>query len=126
MFKRVDAVTIFSENATKLAEFYKDKVGINFSVEAEMGDDGQNLFGYEKEGEAGFYIMDHSDIKGSSKEPSRTIINFEVDDIEKDFKKLAGEGVKVVQNIYHVENYGFIATFEDIDGNYFQLVKVRE
>jgi len=34
-------------------------------------------------------------------------------------------GVKVVAEIYHVEGYGWLATFEDLDGNYFQLVQVR-
>ena len=41
---------------------------------------------------------------------------------EKVVKKNKG---KLVADIYHVEDYGKIATFEDIDGNYFQLAQVR-
>lgn len=53
------------------------------------------------------------------------IFNLEVDDIEEEVKRLDGAGVKKVADIYHMQNYGYIATFEDIDGNYFQLVQVR-
>ena len=52
-------------------------------------------------------------------------VNFEVDDIKKDVKKLEGARVTKIQDIYHVESYGWIATFEDSDGNYFQLVQIR-
>jgi len=31
----------------------------------------------------------------------------------------------LVQDTYHIEGYGYISTFEDVDGNYFQLVQVR-
>ena len=54
------------------------------------------------------------------------MINLEVDDIEKEVERLKKAKVKLIQDIYHIEDYGKIATFEDIDGNYFQLVQVRE
>ena len=53
------------------------------------------------------------------------IFNLEVYDIEKEVKRLKKNGVKLVKDIYHVEGYGCIATFEDIGGNYFQTVQVR-
>jgi len=40
-------------------------------------------------------------------------------------ERLEKVGVKKIQDIYHVEGYGYIATFEDIDGNYFQLVQTK-
>ena len=54
------------------------------------------------------------------------MFNLEVDDIEKEVKRLKHARAKLVQDIYHIEDYGKIATFEDVDGNYFQLVQVRE
>lgn len=72
-----------------------------------------------------FYILDHSKVKGKNKQPERFIINFEVSEIESEVKRLEEAGVKKVQDTYHVEGYGLISTFEDIDGNYFQLVQVR-
>lgn len=53
------------------------------------------------------------------------MFNLETDNIEEEVKKLDKAGVKKVQDTYHMENYGHIATFEDVDGNYFQLVQVR-
>lgn len=125
MIKRVDSVVLFSEDPKKLYEFYKDTVGVNFSVEAEIGE-GENLYGYESKDSSGFYIVHHSEVSGKTKEPKRVMVNFEVDDIEADTRKLKQAGVKVITEPYHMENYGYIATFEDPDGNYFQLTKVRE
>ncbi len=122
----IESVTLFSEDAKSLAKFYREKVGLTQTVEAEMGEHGETaLFGFEFKEGAGFYIVDHADIKGKAKEPKRAIINFEVSDIEKKVKELKEAGVKLIQDIYHVENYGHIATFEDSDGNFFQVVKTR-
>lgn len=125
MIRGVESLTLFSENARKLAEFYQKKVGLSLSTEAELGDKDQ-LFGFEMSQGSGFYIVDHSKVKGRSKEPDRVIFNLEVDNIEDAVKKLDLQGVKKVQDTYHVEGYGLIATFEDLDGNYFQFVQVRE
>lgn len=125
MIKGIESITLFSENPSKLYEFYKDILGVKFNLEAELGE-GEDLYGFEPEGKTGFYIVHHSEITGKAKEPKRTIINFEVEDIEAEFERLKKEGVTVVQEVYHVEDYGYIATFEDPDGNYFQIVKVRE
>lgn len=125
MIKRLESVILFSENPTKLYEFYKDKVGVKFTLEAEVGE-GEDLYGLESKAGSGFYIMHHTKVKGKNAAPERCFVNFEVDDIEKDAKKLKDAGVKVVQDIYHMENYGYIATFEDPDGNYFQLVKTSD
>lgn len=125
MIRGVESLTLFSENAKKLAEFYQKKVGLSLTTDAELGDKDQ-LFGFEMSQGSGFYIVDHSKVKGRSKEPDRVIFNLEVDNIEDAVKKLDQQGVKKVQDTYHVEGYGLIATFEDLDGNYFQFVQVRE
>lgn len=125
MIKGLESVTLFSENPGKLYEFYKNKVGVEFNLEAEMGE-GEAIYGYESKSGAGFYIVHHSKVHGKNKQPERCIINFEVHDIEKDFERVKKAGVKVVEKIHHVEDYGYIATFKDVDGNYFQLVKTRE
>lgn len=128
MVKFVEGILIGSEDAKNLAEFYKEKVGLNQTNEFETGEEGEEVNGYEFSFESGpgLYIMDHSEIKGKNTNPGRIIFNLEVDDIEKEFERMKSDGVKVVKEIYHLENYGYIATFEDPDGNYFQFVKTRE
>lgn len=125
MIRGLESLTLFSENARKLAEFYHDKIGLKITLEAEMGDKGEELFELEMKSGSGLYITDHSKVKGKNSQPERIIFNLEVDDIEKEAKQVKAAGVKQVQDVYHIEGYGYISTFEDIDGNYFQLVQVR-
>ena len=125
MIRGLESLCISSENAKKLADYYRAKVGLKVTLEGEFGEKGEGLYGFEWKGTSGLYIMDHSKVKGKTKEPERYIINFEVDEIKREVKRLDKQGVKKIKDIYHMEGYGWIATFEDIDGNYFQLVQVR-
>lgn len=126
MIKGVESILIGSENAAKLATFYKDIVGLKQTMSFEMGEKGESGFMFEMKDSATIVIMDHSKVKGKNKESSRIIMNLEVDDIEEEVKRLKKTKAKLIQDIYHVEDYGQIATFEDIDGNYFQFVQVRQ
>lgn len=123
MIRGMEAVLLFSDNAKKLAVFYKNVVGLKAGMEGEMGESEQVYeFNF---GNCSLYIMDHSDIHGKSKEPKRMFFNIEVDDIEKEVARLKSHKVRVVADTYHVQDYGLIATLEDPDGNYFQFVQVR-
>lgn len=124
MIKGIDAILIASENPKALADFYKDKVGLTFEDEFEYGEKGEAGFMF-KVGSTGLTILPHNEIKGKNSNPARIMLNIEVDNEEAEVKRLKDSGVKVVAQIYHVEGYGYIATFEDVDGNYFQLVQVR-
>lgn len=124
MIRALEAVILSSENAAKLAEFYRENVGLKQSEEMEIGDKGEKGYDFDING-TGLYILDHSEIKGKNPHGARVMFNLEVDDIEKETARLKKEGVKVIQETYHVEEYGLIATFEDPDGNYFQFVQVR-
>lgn len=125
MIRGIESILLSSQNPKKLAMFYKDFVGLKLTLEAEMGDDNDEFFGFEMSKGTSLYILPHSKVKGKSQQPERYLINFEVDAIEKEVKRLVKAGVKLVKDVYHVEGYGKIATFEDPDGNYFQFVQVR-
>lgn len=126
MILGLEAINLFTENAKKLASFYKDKVGLKITFEGEMGEANEEIYELELGKGPNLYIIDHSKVRGKNTNPDRIIFNLEVDDIEKEAKQLKTAEVKQVQDVYHVEGYGYISTFEDIDGNYFQLVQVRE
>lgn len=126
MIRKIDGILLSSPDAGKLSEFYHDTLGLKIGMEAEMGDKGDMVYGFSMKGSSDFVVMDHSKVKGKSIQPERYIINFEVDDIEAEVKKLKSAKVKLIQDIYHIEEYGQVATFEDPDGNYFQLVQIRE
>lgn len=124
MIRGLEAVLLSTENAKKLAKFYQEVVGLKMGAVMEIGDKGEEAYDFSLTGGA-LYIMDHSDIKGKSKQPARVMFNLEVSDIEKEVARMKRAKVKPVQDIYHVQGYGLIATFEDPDGNYFQFVQVR-
>ncbi len=124
MIKGIESILLSSENPQALGEFYSQKVGLKQTMEMEIGEKGEKGFAFEMKG-CSLYIMHHSKVSGKSKGAERIMFNLETNNIEGDVKKLDKAGVKKVQDTYHMENYGYIATFEDIDGNYFQLVQVR-
>ena len=123
MVKKIESILLGSENAENLAKFYRETVGLKQKSEFEMGENGEKVFEFDLDG-AGLYISDHTEVKGKNTGPERIIINFEVDDIEKEAARLDGLKVTKKQDIYHVEGYGLIATFQDPDGNFFQFVQV--
>ena len=124
MIKGIESILLFSENSQVLAAFYSQKVGLKQTMEMEIGEKEEKGFAFEMKG-CSLYILHHSKVSGKNKESERIIFNLETNNIEEEVKKLDKAGVKKVQDIYHMENYGNIATFEDTDGNYFQLVQVK-
>ena len=68
-------------------------------------------------------IGPHDKVHGKSQNPERILINFETKDVEGEFKRIKELGAKVIAEPYHPgeDPSGMLATFEDPDGNYFQL-----
>jgi predicted enzyme related to lactoylglutathione lyase len=124
MVKNFESFKVASGDATKLAKFYEEKIGLKQTWDAVMGED-QNVYGFSV-GNRDLVILDSKEVKGRNSDSSRIMFTLEVDDINAEFAKLKGAGVKVVDAIYHIEEYGHVATFEDLDGNHFQLVKTQE
>lgn len=124
MTKGVESILIASEDPKALAKFYEEKVGFKEAEEYEMGE-GDSVFSFTFDSGPSLMIVTHSDVKGRNQDPKRFQINFEVEDIDTAVEKLTGNGVKVVQEKYHIEGYGYLATFEDLDGNCFQLAQVK-
>lgn len=125
MIQRFEAILIGSADAGKLAKFYREVVGLKMGMVMEMGDKGEKGYEFKLKG-AGLYLLDHSKVKGKAKDPSRVMFNLEVDDIGKEVARMKRKKVEPTQDIYHVEGYGLIATFADVDGNFFQFVQTRE
>src|SRR3989344_3190759 len=111
MILGIESILIGSSDGKKLGKFYKDVLGLKSTEEMEFGEDNSYGIGFNLGKGAGLFIMDHSKVKGKSKLPDRIMFNLEVDDIEKEVKRLKKKKVKVVTDIYHIEDYGFVATF---------------
>jgi predicted enzyme related to lactoylglutathione lyase len=112
----LNSILVFSEGPKKLAEFYEKVL--------------QKAPDFEDEGYYGFpagrtFLMlgPHDRVKGRSPNPERLMINFETDDVKGEFARIRDLGAEVIAEPYQMEgSNGWIATFADPDGNYFQLM----
>ncbi len=113
---KFNSILLFSQNPQKLSEFYKKIFGKNPDME-EGG-----YFGFAL-GSGFITIGPHDKVRGKNLNPERIMINFESENVEKEFERIKDLGAKVIAEPYHPENDEnyTIATLEDPDGNIFQL-----
>jgi predicted enzyme related to lactoylglutathione lyase len=110
-------INVTSEQPERLIAFYRDVVQL--PVETGMGDGAFVVAGSH------LLIDGHSETKGPAKEPQRVLINFFVDDIDAEQKRLEGHGVTFIRDKGKEYWGGIISTFTDPDGNYLQLIEHR-
>ena len=115
-------VTGFILNATsdqpeRLIAFYRDVVGLQPA-------EGMGPGAFAVNGST-FIVDGHSDIRGMAKEPQRMLVNFFVDDIAAEQRRLEAQGVRFLRDKGREEWGGIISTFTDPDGNYCQLVEYK-
>src|SRR3989344_2783507 len=113
MILGIEAVLLSSASAKKLAKFYREVVGLKQTMVMEIGEKDEEGYSFDLKNKAALYVLDHSKVKGKNTMPARVMFNLEVDNIEKEVKRLKKAGAKLVKDIYHVEEYGLIATFAD-------------
>jgi predicted enzyme related to lactoylglutathione lyase len=110
-------VNVTSEQPETLAAFYRDVVGLAPNPQIGAG-------AFDAAG-AGFIIDGHSETKGGAKEPQRVLINFFVDDLMVEQKRLEAQGVQFIRRAGREAWGGVISTFLDPDGNYCQLIEYK-
>lgn len=110
----LNSIMIGTSNPKALAEFYEKALG-----KAANSMEG-NWYNWEF-GTLYFSIGEHSEVKGKAKEPERIIWNLETKDVKGEFERIKAIGATVIKEPYEMGG-GWIATFADPDGNYFQLV----
>jgi len=111
-------LNINSEEPVRLKSFYRDVVGLPPHPDVER----ESTF---IAGATELVIDGHSDVKGATKEPQRMLLNFFVEDLAAEQKRLEGEGVKFIRTAGREYWGGVISTFLDPDGNYCQLIEYR-
>ncbi len=108
------SLMIGSNKPDQLAAFYEKVLG----KPADYADKG--WFGFQI-GSTFVSIGEHSEVKESALEPQRIMFNFETADVSAEFERIKALGATVIKEPYEMEG-GMIATFADVDGNYFQLM----
>ena len=111
----LNSLLVGSENPAGLIEFYTDVLG---KPAWETGD----FVGWQA-GAGWLMVGPHSEVKGRNDSPGRIILNFETPDVKSEFDRIKGLGAEVKREPYHPDESAemWLATFEDPDGNYFQL-----
>jgi lactoylglutathione lyase len=114
MIKGLSGATIWSEDLNRLLPFYRDVLGLPVRMDSPQF----VVFG-TAEGPA-LGLGTHSEVRGSTTDPARHMVGLASDDIQADWKRLQGAGVKFIEA---PKNYGnlWIATLTDPDGNLVQL-----
>jgi predicted enzyme related to lactoylglutathione lyase len=102
-----------------LADFY-EKV---FERPADWNEG--NWYGWQV-GDCHLNIGEHSEIKGTAKEPQRLMLNLETKQVKEEFERIKKTGAQIVKEPYEMDHGFWIATFADPDGNYFQLMSPWE
>ena len=116
---KFNSILIGSEDPKRLIEYYSKLLGDpSFNYESYAG---------WQLGDGVVTVGPHSEVKGRNAEPGRIIWNLESADVKADFDRFVAAGAMVVREPYNFEGEpGFIATLEDPDGNYFQLMSPME
>lgn len=111
----LNTVMIGSEDPKELNAFYTKVLGA-------PGWEGGGFVGWQA-GSGWLMVGPHSDVKGRNEMPGRIMVNFETSDVKAEFERIKGVGARVQQEPYQPGEAPemWLATFEDPEGNYFQL-----
>ena len=116
MIKELAGVIIWTDNVTRLKDFYENILGLQpNSIKS-------NFVSY-KWGEVKFGIGKHASVIGESSDQYRIMINFNVDNIQNTTRRLKQSGVTFIREPEYEHWGGQIATFRDPDQNIIQLLQ---
>ena len=111
---KLTTVMIGSEDPDRLRDFYSKVLG-----DPAWEDSG--FVGWQAGGGT-LMIGPHSEVRGTNEMPGRIIVNFETSDVQGEFERIKSLGAKVEREPYQPgDGEMWLATFEDADGNFFQL-----
>ncbi len=113
-------ILIGSEDPGRLAAFYTKLFG-----EPIFKDESYSSW---RIGSGVISVGPHSEVKGRNASPGRLIWNIETADVKAEAERFRAAGAVVIAEPYSFEGFpdAWIATFEDPDGNYFQLTTPME
>jgi len=112
-------INVNSEQPERLTSFYKDIVGLTPRFDITPG-----AFMVGSSSFVALIVEGHNEVKGSTREPARVLLNFVVDDVIAEQQRLESQGVHFTRPAYTEAGVGVFATFADPDGNCCQLAQL--
>lgn len=127
MITGIHSVSLFTDNAPRLAAFYRDVLALapSFEGDCPIGDGSEKAFDFLLPDSRTLFVVDHSEVTGPNRNPERVIVNFATANLDEAMVALRLAHVRQVGDAYTVEGLR-IATFADPDENLIQLIEVLE
>ncbi len=107
----IGSLLLGSSNVDQMKQWYRNAFDMT-----------ENDMGAFELGGVQFFIEEHSEVSGPTKEPARVIVNLNVDDARQLESHLADLGTTWVRPVQQ-ESFGLIGTLADPDGNYLQIIQ---
>ncbi len=112
----LNSVTLGTMQAKTMADFYQAVLG----RAPDMVEPKDGFYAWQA-GKTYLMVLEHSEMKGKTKDPGRVMFNLETAEVRQEFERIKALGATVVRAPYQFDK-NWIATLADPDGNYFQLV----
>lgn len=116
MVESLAGVIIWTENLADMTAFYREKLALPVHSTR------PNFVAFQL-GDVRFSIGLHSAVHGMTQEPLRVMVNLGVDDIQAEYSRLCATGVRFLREPEREHWGGWVATFQDPDGNTLQLLQ---
>lgn len=116
MINGVVGVNIWTGDLERLRRFYRDT--LKLPLHSDHGD-----FVAFRFGDMRLNLGLHDGVNGQTREPYRIMVNLGVEDIKAEHRRLREEGVEFIRPPEQEGWGGWVATFNDPDGNMLQLLE---
>jgi len=116
MITGVVGITLWTDNLERLFHFYQGT--LRLPLHSNHGD----FIAFEL-GDVRFNIGLHHQVSGESKDPFRIMAHLGVDDIHAEHRRLLTAGTEFVRPPEQEHWGGWVATFQDPDGNLLQMLQ---
>lgn len=122
LLQKFEGFTIWSEEYKKLAQWYKETLGLIIVEEINIPNDKAIAFEIDPTNEMYLWIGYHNKVNGKNKDPYRLMVSFYVKDVSSVYKKLVEKDVKIVAKP-HISSAGElnVLTIMDPEDNLIQL-----
>ena len=120
MIENLSGIIVWTDNLKRLKQFYEQALGL---TPHSMREDFIAYKWNSGKEEIRFSIGLHSRVNERSKDQFRTMINFNVTDINELRSRLKAHGTKFIREPELEHWGGLVATFEDPDGNIIQMLQ---
>lgn len=117
MITGVVGITLWTDNLEQMFQFYHHVLKLPLHSRHED-------FIALQSGQVRLNLGLHDRVHGPSRDPYRTMVHLGVDDIHGEYQRLLQEGVEFIRPPEQEHWGGWIATFQDPDGNILQMLQL--